>query len=75
MVVSAQPVAPSSGIVLAMGWPLLLSRFTWKGQALEATKPSLVKSVDLHRHVVPVAAHQLALGAQQLDARRRTGAG
>ena len=44
MVVSAQPVAPSAGMVLAIGAPLPLSRLTWNGHEPEATTPSLVKS-------------------------------
>ena len=44
MVVSAQPVAPSLGMVEAMGFFWLTSRLTWNGQEDEATTPSLVKS-------------------------------
>ncbi len=44
MVVSAQPVAPSSGMTLAIGCCLPTSRLTWNGQDELATTPSLVKS-------------------------------
>src|SRR5690606_27513144 len=42
--VSAQPVAPSSGIVEEIGRPSDFRRFTWKGQEPEATTPSFLKS-------------------------------
>ena len=44
MVVSAQPVAPSSGMVEAMGFLSVASRLTWNGQDEEATTPSFLKS-------------------------------
>src|SRR5262245_54528924 len=44
IVVSAHPVAPSSGTVLAIGCLLATSVLTWNGQVLEATTPSFVKS-------------------------------
>jgi hypothetical protein len=43
-VVSAQPVAPSAGIVLATGCWFATSVLTWNGHEPEATMPSLVKS-------------------------------
>ena len=42
MVVSAQPVTPSLGMVVAMGSPDAIKLFAWKGQALEATTPSFL---------------------------------
>src|SRR6266498_788732 len=42
IVVSAQPVAPSTGIVDATGTPSM--KLTWKGQEPEATTPSFLKS-------------------------------
>ncbi len=44
MLVSAQPVAPSTGIVLAMGLPWRTRMLTMNGQLEEATTPSFVKS-------------------------------
>ena len=64
MVVSAQPVAPSTGSTLAAGALLPLRRLTWNGQDDEATTLAH-EVVDLYGGVVPVAAHELALLAQQ----------
>ena len=44
MVVSAHPVAPSLGTVLAIGCFSDWSMLTWNGQDEEATKPSFLKS-------------------------------
>ena len=44
MVVSAQPVAPSCGRTLAIGWFWERRMLTWNGQDELATTPSLVKS-------------------------------
>ena len=44
MVVSAQPVAPSSGMVEAIGFFSDSRRLTWNGQDDEATTPSFLKS-------------------------------
>ena len=44
MVVSAQPVAPSSGTVEATGCLSAASRLTWNGQEPDATTPSFLKS-------------------------------
>ena len=44
IVVSAQPVAPSSGTVLAIGCLLATSVLTWNGHEPEATTPSFVNS-------------------------------
>src|SRR4030095_5186266 len=44
IVVSAQPVAPSAGTVLAIGCLFAISVLTWNGHVLEATTPSLVMS-------------------------------
>src|SRR3989337_3987785 len=44
MVVSDQPVAPSTGITEATGTSLNCKKLTWNGQELLAATPSLVKS-------------------------------
>jgi len=44
MVVSAQPVAPSAGMVEAIGAPAATSVFTWYGHEPDATTPSVLKS-------------------------------
>ncbi|MNZ43437.1 hypothetical protein D3C78_610390 [compost metagenome] len=45
MVVSAQPVTPSFGNAVAIGWPSAFSALAWYGQALEAATPSFLKSL------------------------------
>src|SRR5678816_2526285 len=44
IVVSAQPVAPSTGTVLAIGCLFATSVLTWNGHEPDATTPSLVRS-------------------------------
>jgi len=44
IVVSAHPVAPSAGTVLAIGCLLATSVLTWNGHEPDATTPSLVMS-------------------------------
>src|SRR4026207_396267 len=44
MVVSDQPVAPSSGNTEAIGAPSNCRTFTWNGHEPEATTPSFLKS-------------------------------
>ncbi|MNP41823.1 hypothetical protein D3C76_1355470 [compost metagenome] len=45
MVVSAQPVEPSTGMVEAIGCFSASSALTWYGQELEAATPSFLKSL------------------------------
>ena len=67
MVVSAQPVAPSTGITLATGAFFALQQVHLERPGRRGHDPLVHEVVHLDEGVVPVAAHDLALLAQQGD--------
>ncbi len=69
MVVSAQPVAPSLGTVLAIGCFSDWRRLTWNGHERGGDEALVLEVVHLDEGVVPVAADDLPLAAQQLERR------
>jgi hypothetical protein len=69
MVVSAQPVAPSAGTVVATFALFASSVFAWNGQDPEATMPLVLEVLHLHVGVVPIALDQRVLRAQHIEHR------
>jgi hypothetical protein len=69
MVVSAQPVTPSSGMVEAIGCLSACSSIDLERPGAGGDDAFVLEVVDLDHRIVPVAADQRALAAQQVERR------